>query len=91
METDDNGHFVFDNVDLMDSTTVYFQAKTLKERKSRNEDLLTPNRNLFIVMDTLVPPEEPYKKTFEYSSTPFNHADANSDLPSPGPMAITFA
>ena len=69
METDDNGHFVFDNVDLMDSTTVYFQAKTLKERKSRNEDLLTPNRNLFIVMDTLVPPEEPYKKTFEYSST----------------------
>ena len=62
-ETDEQGHFAFDHIDLMDSTLIVIQAKTFKNRKLDKNELLTPNPNFYIVMDSIPALQEPIKKT----------------------------
>jgi hypothetical protein len=72
--TDDRGHFVFDGFDFIDTTSVIIQAKKGKEGK--NEDIRDPNKNFYIVMDSLTAPKVTHHKT----ST--NSFDKNPNFPS---------
>ncbi|MEI6139741.1 MAG: TonB-dependent receptor plug domain-containing protein [Mariniphaga sp.] len=53
--TDDHGHFEFDSFDFMDSTSIIIQAKS-RTRSTKNEDIKNPNKNFYIVMDSLPVP-----------------------------------
>lgn len=59
-ETDDLGHFVFEDFNFIDSTSVIIQAKKLK--KGEKEDISMPNPNFYIVMDSLAAPKPAINK-----------------------------
>ncbi len=59
--TDDQGHFVFDGFNFMDTTSVIIQAKKGKEGKK--DDIRDPNKNFYIVMDSLTAPKVTHHKT----------------------------
>jgi len=60
-ETDELGHFVFEDFNFIDSTSVIVQAKKLK--KGEIEDISMPNPNFYIVMDSLAAPKPAINKT----------------------------
>ena len=54
-ETDNKGHFLFEDFDFMDSTSVIVQAK--KVTKDNEEANKKPNTNFYITMDSLPSPK----------------------------------
>ncbi len=53
-ESDNKGHFLFEDFDFLDSTSVIIQAKKVTKD---NEGIKNPNGNFFITMDSITSPK----------------------------------
>ena len=65
-KTDSEGHFLFEGFDFSDTTSVIIQAK--KFIKGSDENLVKPNVNYYITMDSIVSPKVMDHKTIENQS-----------------------
>lgn len=59
--TDTNGHFAFENLDFIDSTSVIIQAKKI-DNKKQNKKTKSPSMNFHIEMDSFSAPKIEFKQ-----------------------------
>jgi hypothetical protein len=82
--TDDQGHFEFDGFDFLDSTSIIIQAKSRTRGNGNNEEIKNPNKNFFIVMDSLPAPRMSVYKTAANQSTDITKESSYSDSQTDG-------